>query len=241
MKRAIGYISFFLLFILVVVMARATWVEHKHGSDIAFRMIYQAPWFNLLWVWAAVTGGYYILKTGLYRRLPVFLLHVSLIVILTGALFTRLHGKTGMIHLKKDTENKVFNCDELRAGLEMPFSLCLRSFRIEYYPGTSSPSNYISIVEVKDHEEKSVFTQQISMNNILKYKGYRFYQSSFDDDMTGSVLSVNNDPVGTPVTYAGYYLLFGCMIWILFDRRGRFLSLLKKMRTSRPEDTINNF
>jgi hypothetical protein len=79
------------------------------------------------------------------------------------------------------------------------------------------------------------------MNNILKYKGYRFYQSSFDDDMTGSVLSVNKDPVGTPVTYAGYYLLFGSMIWILFDRRGRFLSLLKKMRTSRPEDTINNF
>ena len=37
--------------------------------------------------------------------------------------------------------------------------------------------------------------------------------------MRGSVLSVNRDPWGIPVTYCGYALLFIAMIWMLIDPR----------------------
>jgi hypothetical protein len=42
------------------------------------------------------------------------------------------------------------------------------------------------------------------MNHILDYQGYRFFQSSFDQDELGTVLSVNRDP-GTLITYIGYF------------------------------------
>ncbi len=42
------------------------------------------------------------------------------------------------------------------------------------------------------------------MNNILSSGGYRFYQSSYDPDELGTVLSVNHDRWGTSVTYLGY-------------------------------------
>ena len=56
------------------------------------------------------------------------------------------------------------------------------------------------------------------MNNILKYKGYRFYQSSYDPDEKGTILSVNHDMAGMLVTYTGYVLLFIFIILSLLSK-----------------------
>jgi hypothetical protein len=45
-------------------------------------------------------------------------------------------------------------------------------------------------VTVQDSE---VFYARIFMNNVLDYKGYRFFQSGFDPDEKGTILSVNHD------------------------------------------------
>jgi hypothetical protein len=47
-----------------------------------------------------------------------------------------------------------------------------------------------SKVTIQDSE---VFDARIYMNNILDYEGYRFFQSSFDPDEKGTVLSVSHD------------------------------------------------
>ena len=60
------------------------------------------------------------------------------------------------------------------------------------------------------------------MNNILKYKGYRFYQSSYDNDEKGTVLSVNNDRTGMFVTYTGYALLFLFIILSIINPASQF-------------------
>ncbi len=60
------------------------------------------------------------------------------------------------------------------------------------------------------------------MNNILKYKGYRFYQSSYDQDEKGTILSVNHDLAGMLVTYAGYSLLFLFIILALLSKNTVF-------------------
>ncbi|MBQ4519863.1 MAG: cytochrome c biogenesis protein CcsA [Bacteroidaceae bacterium] len=66
------------------------------------------------------------------------------------------------------------------------------------------------------------------MNNILTHKGYRFYQSSYDEDGRGTWLSVNYDPWGTGLTYTGYLLLLIAMIGMMVHPRGGFRRLLKK-------------
>src|SRR6056297_2578549 len=66
------------------------------------------------------------------------------------------------------------------------------------------------------------------MNNVLKHRGYRFYQSSYDQDEKGTILSVNHDLPGTMVTYIGYFLMTLGMLASLFNKNSRFKSLVRR-------------
>ena len=107
--------------------------------------------------------------------------------------------------------------------IDVPFAVQLRDFELERYPGSESPSSYASEVTVLDGETHFPF--RIYMNNILSYKGYRLYQSSYDQDEGGTVLSVNRDKPGTYVTYFGYFILSFGLIWVFFSKDTRFAQL----------------
>lgn len=111
---------------------------------------------------------------------------------------------------------------------ETPFEIKLNDFIAERYPGTEKTySSYKSKITVFDGKEK--LNTDIYMNHILDYKGYRFFQSSFDPDEMGTVLSANHDFWGTNITYLGYFLLYLGLIAILFTKGSRFYDLKKKL------------
>jgi len=107
----------------------------------------------------------------------------------------------------------------------LPFAIKLNKFILERYPGSSSPSGYKSDVLLLDKSNNVEKPFMIFMNNILKYKGYRFYQSSFDRDEKGTVLSVNHDMAGMMVTYTGYILLFIFIILSLLNKKSAFYTI----------------
>ena len=107
----------------------------------------------------------------------------------------------------------------------LPFSIKLNKFILERYPGSSSPSGYKSDVVLLDKKENVEKPFMIFMNNILKYRGYRFYQSSFDRDEKGTILSVNHDMAGMMVTYTGYGLLFIFIILSLINKNSLFYKI----------------
>lgn len=108
--------------------------------------------------------------------------------------------------------------------IELPFSLYLKEFQLERYPGSNSPSSFASEVVLKDGPLEQPF--RIFMNNILKYKGYRFFQSSYDTDEKGTILSVNNDSMGTGITYFGYFIMLLGMLLGLLNKNSRLKTLL---------------
>ncbi|MCJ7448234.1 MAG: c-type cytochrome biogenesis protein CcsB [Bacteroidales bacterium] len=107
----------------------------------------------------------------------------------------------------------------------LPFSLKLDDFVLERYPGSNSPSGYRSEVILIDERDKVEKPYSVFMNNILKYKGYRFYQSSFDQDEKGTILSVSHDRAGMIVTYTGYAMLFLFIILSLFSKNSVFRNI----------------
>ncbi|MEZ5072916.1 MAG: cytochrome c biogenesis protein ResB, partial [Bacteroidales bacterium] len=111
--------------------------------------------------------------------------------------------------------------------VELPFSLFLKDFVVDRYPGSNSPSSFASEVVLVDQEMGIQEDRRIFMNNVLKHRGYRFYQSSYDNDELGTVLSVNKDRAGTFVTYLGYLILMAGMLAALFVRGTRFARLTK--------------
>ncbi|WP_343617582.1 cytochrome c biogenesis protein CcsA [Flavobacterium sp.] len=110
----------------------------------------------------------------------------------------------------------------------LPFKVRLNDFIATKYPGTEkSYSAFESKVTVIDSTE--TFDADIYMNHVLDHKGYRFFQSSFDPDEKGTVLSVNHDFWGTSITYLGYFMLFFGLMAIMFTKHSRFGDLKKKL------------
>ena len=112
---------------------------------------------------------------------------------------------------------------------KLPFALALNDFQLERYPGSMSPASYASEVTLMDDKAGVKMPFRIYMNHILDYQGYRFFQSSFDQDEMGTVLSVNKDP-GTLITYIGYLLLAIGMFGVLIVKNGRFNGLSEKLK-----------
>lgn len=112
----------------------------------------------------------------------------------------------------------------------LPFSIKLNDFEAERYPGTeNSFSSFSSKVTVVDPEAGD-FNYKIFMNHILDHRGYRFFQSSFDPDEQGTILSVNHDFYGTWITYIGYMMLYFGLMAILFTKYSRFGSLKQQLQ-----------
>lgn len=117
--------------------------------------------------------------------------------------------------------------------VKLPFEIRLRDFIMERYPGTDNPSSYASEVTVVDPANGVNMNFRIFMNNILDYGGYRFFQSSFDQDEAGTILSVNHDFIGTWVSYIGYILLTIGLIFTFFHKKSRFQYLSQKLNAQK--------
>ena len=107
-------------------------------------------------------------------------------------------------------------------SIDLPFSITLNKFIAEKYPGTEKGySSFMSKVTVID-EDNEHYDADIYMNNVLDHDGYRFFQSGFDPDEGGTILSVNHDWWGTWITYIGYFFLYIGLMAILFSKHSRF-------------------
>ncbi len=118
----------------------------------------------------------------------------------------------------------------------LPFKIKLNDFIAQKYPGTEkSFSSFESQVTVQDSTKS--FDYKIFMNHVLDHEGYRFFQSSFDPDEKGTVLSVNHDYWGTTITYIGYFMLFFSMMAIMFTKHSRFSDLKRKLEVVKDKKT----
>lgn len=214
---------------LVCLLAIATFLEQACGTDFVEKYIYHTFWFCCLWGILAALAVMAFIRRQLWKHFPTLLLHGSFLVILAGAMLTFVGSRRGYVHLT--VGNKVGSFVEQESGrrIDLPFTLLLDSFRVEHYPGTEAPADYVSHIRIlrsgQDTDSASC-SRTVSMNRILSEQGFRFYQSSFDEDKRGSWLTVNYDPWGIGATYAGYVLLGISMIGLLFSHRGEFRRLM---------------
>ena len=220
--KYVRHITSVLIIVLIAVLAAGTIVEKLHGSDFARIHVYSAWWFVALWALVALLIVYMAVKCKMWKQLAVSTLHLSILFILLGALLTMLTGQHGRMKLEPNRPNSHFFIQEKGGDItkhDLPFSLTLDRFEIETYPDSKKPKDYISHLKVTDGN--NITETVISMNNILKHKHYRFYQSDFDEQ-GNSILDVARDPWGIAVTYMGYALLFIALAAILIERRKTF-------------------
>lgn len=93
-----------------------------------------------------------------------------------------------------------------------PFSLTLKDFRHDRYPGTNIPKNFSSLVRLKDPRAGDDRDVLIYMNSPLRHGGLTFYQASFGKDDTLSVLQVVRNPAWT-LPYVSCLLVSLGLLW----------------------------
>lgn len=103
-----------------------------------------------------------------------------------------------------------------------PYSLTLKDFSHDVYPGTDIPRNYSSLVTIKNPLTKETRDTLIYMNHPLRYDGKTYYQASFGDNDTLSVLQVVENPTWLTPYISCLMIAFG-LLWHLTMMFQRFL------------------
>lgn len=215
-----------------LILAAATFVENSYGPAVSREYFYYAPWFIVLQLLQAVNLLSMFLQGNYFKRVSKgsLLFHAAFVFIWLGAAATHYVGVTGVMHIREGETTDSMMRDE-GAGMEnasLPFSVTLDDFRLKRYPGSHSPMSYESDLVIKT-ENNAPLQATVSMNRVIDVEGYRLYQSSFDKDELGTVLSVSYDRPGMQLTYIGYFMLFAGFVWTLFSRKSRFGRLRREL------------
>lgn len=216
-----------MLIIYSVILATATFIEVGSGTDAALA-IYQSSYSIGLYIlmlinFVAITIRSQLVERG---RFGTLLLHGGFIVILGGALITHIWGYEGYIHIREGAKSSTISMKsgEIR---QIPLSIELKDFVLKRYEGSGTPSSFESFITVEYQGEKSDY--HVYMNNIGRVGGFRLYQTSYDQDEMGTLLTVNSDYWGSMVTYLGYFLLCLGLIVAPLQKGSRVRNLYSKL------------
>lgn len=224
MKQILKYLSFGTLGIIVSVLILATVVENMYGTLVAVQYIYTSPWMVAFWTLLSFSALGYIIISKIKKATMAFMLHISFLIILCGAMVTHLFGIQGKVRLRVGMPaTTVYTLSDGQIG-RFPFAVGLEEFRFRYYKGTFAPMDYVNTLRFVDGTANDV--GQVTMNNIYSYNGWRFYQSGYDADGKGTTLIVSYDPYGIGITYAGYIMLLISMIGFFFQKKSYYKRML---------------
>ena len=227
--RLFRNLAFGLTALITASLIVATAVEGVAGSGKAHSSVYDAAWMTALWTFAAVAALVYLWLRRHTLKFATAMFHIALLIILAGAAITRLNSLSGKITLTAGEAPLQSVADESGKERMLPFCISLVDFHSEFYPGTSSPSDFVAQVAVEAPGERPD-TCRISMNRVLSRDGYRFFLTSMRSD--GVSLTVTYDPLGTTVSYTGYFLLFAAMTTFFFTRRSRWRMAVRQLTTA---------
>ncbi len=228
-------LSIVLLVIYALLLATATFVESQYGTVVARKYIYNHIGFFGLQLMLVFCFFFLVFtkKKRVGRQWGMWVLHLAFVFILSGALVTHCFSYEGFLHVREGETQSVLM---VKAGdspgeyekINLPFEVGLKDFRLIRYPGSQQPSSYESdlIIRSKGKERE----EKVFMNKVVYEQQYRIYQTSYDQDEKGTILTVNHDFWGMIITYAGYLMLLAGFILIILDKRSHFRGLIRELK-----------
>ena len=153
-------------------------------------------------------GTQYISQKGVFSRFGVYITHVSILLIFTGALIGSFFGFKAFLNLPEGSASQVVYLrnepmwDQIIAALgiaespvihdpqvgvpAMPLGYYVRcdNFDVDYYMSqsgmpTGMPSEYHSTLSIFDLNGQKILDKRIRVNDPLTFHGITFYQSSY--------------------------------------------------------------
>ena len=156
-------------------------------------------------------------------QLKKILCHTGAFIALFAMFFGAPDLQKGQVIIYREGTSRIAYTEDHKP-MALPFELQLNNFKIDYYEDNVSPKQYTStftLASITHPDEQAVLTT--SVNHPAYYKGYRFYQDSYDRaEQRFSVIKIVRDP-WYPIVLIGFVLL----------ALGSVLSIAKSWQLSR--------
>jgi len=110
-------------------------------------------------------------------RFGVYIVHLSILIIFTGAIIGTFFGSKGSLMLREKSQVPYFY--EFASSEKVPLGFDIRcdNFTLTYYD-SGAPKEFRSDLTVIENGQE-VLKKSIVVNDPLDYKGYTFYQASY--------------------------------------------------------------
>ncbi len=126
-------------------------------------------------------GYQFYSQKGSWSKLGIYITHLSILVILSGAIFGMLFSVESFISLPEgDTSPVTYPIPGSGKFRPIPLGFEIRcdNFEVEFYRDTDTPKSFKSEVSIIQ-EGKEVLRKTIKVNDPLTYKGTTFYLSDY--------------------------------------------------------------
>lgn len=114
-----------------------------------------------------------------WTRLGVYVVHLSVVVLLVGALVGSIFGFDGFVTIPEQTQTNRIELRNTASGMTLPFEIRCDNFDVSFYE-TGAPKEFRSTLTIIEGGEP-VLTEDIIVNDPLTYKGVRIFQSSYGE------------------------------------------------------------
>ncbi|MCX7723978.1 MAG: cytochrome c biogenesis protein ResB [Thermodesulfovibrio sp.] len=115
-------------------------------------------------------------------RLAIYLTHLSILIILSGALIGTFFGFRGYMNILEGT-GLHFAISDTGQAFPLEFEVRCDKFEAEYYENSSIPKAYRSYIKIIENGQIIKFngkeTVVVEVNQPFSYKGFTFYQTSY--------------------------------------------------------------
>ncbi len=124
----------------------------------------------------------------------VYFIHLSVLIILVGAIIGSLFGFKGIMNIIEGEASNTVMLSRGHERLELPFAVRCDAFSISYYE-TGTPREYRSDLTILKGDEEILQTP-IRVNHPLTYGGITFYQSTYGSFLTSLDLEIRDTESG---------------------------------------------
>ena len=115
-------------------------------------------------------------QKGSWSRLGVYVVHLSILVILVGAITGTFFGFKAFVYLPEGRSTDKIFLQRNQAPVPLPFELYCDRYDTTFYPN-GMVKEYRLDLTVFDPEEQAPYRKTVIVNDPLSYRGLTFYQA----------------------------------------------------------------
>ena len=135
--------------------------------------------FSTVTVEASETGFTVFAEKGRLSRLGVYIVHLSVMVLLLGALIGSMFGFDGYVNIPEGETVQQIRMRNTGDPLTLAFGIRCNDFDVSFYK-TGQPKEYRSSLSIIENGE-TVYQKDIVVNDPLRYRGINMFQSSYGE------------------------------------------------------------